>query len=807
MAITDPFILATNVVMIDSEQLPLQMREQIGAGPSDYALSLRNSRMPSQVIDRDTVELLNEFKSAKPIVEGILSYSRTFNIEPMKLLDEAFPLLERFISQGVLVAAENAVEESNDPTLAIGTRVDGFEIVRCVHVVADSEIYQVKGDDDRVAALKILLPGAPANIGWMLKQERSILVRLDGHINPPLWGSGEHENRPYLITEWCPGTDCLTAAQELRRGGATACTALLKLCSTILAAYAHLHAQGVVHSDVHPRNVLVADDGSVRIIDFGLAHAETPDDALRSQRGGVAFFFEPEYAKAGLLNQQPPKSTFVGEQYSLAALLYLMLANRHYLNFRLEKVEMLGQIAAEDPLPLPSDGVTYPARVEAILRQALNKDPARRFASVADFADQWNAMASPAVQRVTGTELTPRPGHSAAAELLDTVLQRVGLEGPLLPYGLAVAPTCSVNYGAAGIALALYRIACVRDDASLLSLADIWASRAGSKVDLESSFYNGEMELTPQTVGRVSPYHTASGVYCVQALIGQAMGDLSSQQSALTAFIAASAGSCDELELALGLDLALGRAGTLLASSLMLDTIQDNAVLDRQPLLELGTTTLNLIWNKLDALAPIGECPEITYLGIAHGWAGLIYATLRWCQAANVCVPANVEERLAQLIALAESSGRGVHWAWLLNKQEPKPSGYMPGWCNGSAGHIHLWTLAYQRFRHEAYLTLAQQAAWNAYEERSSIGNLCCGLSGQAYGLLNLYHCTGERVWLQRGQELGDAAARMVLSASQHPQMQRLLPENSLYKGQVGVALLASELTRPELAAMPMFGH
>lgn len=130
----------------------------------------------------------------------------------------------------------------------------------------------------------------------------------------------------------------------------------------------------------------------------------------------------------------------------------------------------------------------------------------------------------------------------------------------------------------------------------------------------------------------------------------------------------------------------------------------------------------------------------------------------------------------------------------------------MPGWCNGSSGYVFLWTLAHKMLRDLNYLSLAEGAAWNAWETPSPIGNLCCGMAGQAYALLNLYKHTGESAWLARAR---DAASYAVVATNEarnrreHEQM-ALRPE-SLYKGELGIAVLAADLEHPEHACMPLF--
>jgi serine/threonine-protein kinase len=220
----------------------------------------------------------------------------------------------------------------------------------------------------------------------------------------------------------------------------------------------------------------------------------------------------------------------------------------------------------------------------------------------------------------------------------------------------------------------------------------------------------------------------------------------------------------------------------------------------------LGGETSKQLWATIDGFAPIRESKELSNLGVAHGWAGLLYATLCWSAVSNDPLPLNLADRLAQLGDCAEPIGRGLRWPWDLVRDADQPGGYMPGWCNGSAGYVFLWTLAYKMLRDSGYLTWAEGAAWNAWEVPSPIGNLCCGMAGQAYALLNLYRHTGEPVWLSRARDAARHAVTATNDARTRPGYEQfaLRPE-SLYKGELGIILLAADLDRPDHACMPLF--
>lgn len=802
MAITDPLVLPADVVLVPVADLSEEVRKQCGAIYGDYTITRPYSRTPSRLVDAQVAALLTEFRTAKTIVEAVIKYSQANQLDPLQTLEEVFPILQRFIDSQILVPAGTEKAGRIATSFKVGDQVAGFKVLQCIQHLEDTELYRVKREDGGEVALKILRSGYNQEMEQTFDREASILKYLDGKVNPKLLAIGTFGCRRYLALEWCSGVSVTVVAEQLRQrvSGIAERENLLRLCCAVLDAYAHLHKQKVIHSDVHPRNIIVGQDGTIKLVDFGLARLDGMCSAFGDpHRGGIGFFFEPEYATAFLAHHHPPRSSMLGEQYALAALMYLLLTGTHYIQFSAEKHEMMRQIGEDSPQPFAKHGTSW-LEVEAILGKALNKKPSDRFNSVAEFARQLSQMdvseeQSHLATLVQGISLD----RTAAEALLDEVLRRVGFDGPLLASGVTKAPICSVNYGASGIAYALYRIACIRGNAALLSLADIWSNRSTHTMDKSTAFYSTEMDITPATVGQIALYHTASGIHAVQALISHAMGDIVSQQAAIEAFAMASKAPCENL------DLTLGRSSTLIGCSLLLDIPAQSKIVNHKLLLELGDKVLVSIWEELNAMGSIQERTKVPFLGIAHGWAGLLYALLRWCQSANRQLPDGIEERLRQLVECAESvdGGRGARWKIRIHKHSlgyrgdyGAPENYMSGWCNGSAGYIFLWTLAHRVFRDEVYLTLAEKAAWNAWQDMNSFDSLCCGLAGRAYGLLNLYKYTGEKEWLHRAMNLTNRAVTATRTSNLR---------DSLYKGTIGVAVLLADLLKPETTCMPLF--
>jgi eukaryotic-like serine/threonine-protein kinase len=792
VTITGAFVLPAGVSLIPAEDLPDTIRARLELENGDVAITRFLARAPSKIIDANAAALISEFKAPTTVVRAVIQFSRKYRKDPEETLLEALPLLESLLQAGLLLPADSQEAIAIRPFFEPGERADGYEVTRCLYLLDDTEIYQVKREDGNLAVLKLLRQGANPTALQMFARETAILRHLDGRNNPVLFDSGMLGDRPYLLLEWCEGQPATKVAEDLRDAPANARPALLQLCLRVLDAYAHLHAQDVLHGDVHPGNILVTDDGSVKIIDYGIAAWQGLDEMGVSPRGGVSFFFEPEYARALLADIQPPSLSVAGEQYSLAVLLYTLIAGEHYIDISLERDKMLRKIVEASPIPLSKHGTAPWTEVEMVLERALSKEPTSRYSSLREFEAQLRQVAL-SKEPVAEVNVSSVPvAYPMAEALLEEMLAQVRLKGLLFDTALP-APSSSVFLGAAGIAYALYRMALVREDASLLVLADLWANKALRESRKKDAFFNAVLEMTPETVGTITPFHTLSGVHLVQALIAHAMGNRGTQQAAVEQFVRASNSPCENLELTLGL------SSTLIGASLLLDTMRGSYGLDSTSLTELGNNVMQSVWAQIDTYLSICDCRQIEYRGIAHGWAGILYSTLRWCASSDAPLPLSMLPRLEQLAELAEPFGRGVRWRLRMGQER-----YMSGWCHGSAGYVHLWTCAHRMFGDQWFLELAEKAGWNAWEGQDAPANLCCGQAGKAYAMLNLFKYTGQAHWLHKAQELANRAG-LGAKLQRDWIREQGISLHSLYKGEVGIALLASELRNPEAACMPLF--
>ncbi len=789
--VTGPFVLPDDVLIVPVGELSEDVKLKLKPCGDEFAITRPRSRRPSKLVDEHTAHLLAEFRTPKPLVEAIAAYSKARQLDPRLVLQEAFPILQSLVNGQVLVRPGTHDADRIVPSLERGDRFGPFEVVRCVQVLEDTEIFQVQDGEGGVAAIKILRLGWTEISRAMLEREATVLRHLAGDQAPELLDFATFEGLPYLAMKWCSGVSPHVIGGELRdtRAG-TRARELLDLCAAIVDAYSRLHERGVMHGDVHPGNILIGRDGELTLVDFGLARLRSADHMAPFPRGVVMDFLEPEAAVARQAHEPTPDPSEAGEQYGVAALLYVLLTGEPHLDLALGSGEALRQIIEDRPLPFSRRGVEPWPDIEAILGRALAKRPEDRFPSMAAFGHALCGVAPPQHAVTAGASLRP----ATMSRLLDRVLEQLRSPEWTRVNGPDNTPRASLFFGSTGIAYALYRLACIRDDGPLLCYADEWLSRSERGLE-EHSCYSASLGVLPEYTGRNALYYMIPGVHLVRALISHAMGDIEAQRESVNAFVTASR------PFGRRPDLLAGDAGTLLGSALLLETLLERSEPAAQELIGFGDEVLRNLWEIIDDSEPIGENLRIRSLGIAHGWAGLLYATLRWCVASERPVPGELENRLAQLADMAEPSGRGLRWPVALSSLSEQPVDYFTSWCNGTPGLVHLWTSAHGRFGEDRYLGLAEGCAWNTWEEpNSESADLCCGLGGHAFALLNMYKYTGDRLWLERARVLaGRAAERMTASET------RDYLAMSLFAGEAGLAVLAADLTHPEGAAMPVF--
>jgi len=784
-SLDEKYRLSEKVSLVPVKSLSPEVQAKFSWEEGDCALNLDQSRRRTQILSKSASMLLLSFLQPTQLMDGIISTSKLSNQSPESMLEEAWPFLESMIQAGVL-QAESEPSSQKRSQLQLGDLVSSYEIVEVSQELEDFAVFRAVDIQQNPVALKVCSIHDAIALS-IFRREVLIGTILGGFPNPRVIAAFVWEDKLVMVSEWLEGRRVNSIPfdeppwDDMGHRLATS--------EAVLEMYIVLHAKGILHGDVHPGNIIV-DHSRVRVLDFGAAIIL--GEASHVPRAGVAPFFEPEQAKAMLEKRPSPPLTAAGEQFSIATVLYYILSGGSYYDeFSAEQELMLqsisdGRFLADVP-KFAGRLTGAPATVITALIQALQPKAEGRFASLYEFQAAFTSH-QPLVHRTEHPRRAPDSSEEAQpSELVEKAIDYfLSHSDAIWTEVFSRSPLSSVNFGGAGVAYALLDLARITDNPRLLEAADLYAEHSLILGKDDAAFYNPALPITEAEVGRFSLYHTATGVAWVRAQIAAARGDLYTCQNSIDEFIRYSGGTCQSL------DLTLGYAGILLGSALLIETLRDLPTDRTENLRIAGTKLKDKIWS--DPRFEAGQyLRRVKYLGIAHGVAGILYATLRFCRVTGDPFPPDMMLRLKKLADIGiKTSGERT---WPMQYEQAKIVG---SWCNGTAGFVQLWCEAYEVFADKCFLDLAIESAKAInIEEGGPVTSLCCGAAGQGFAFLRLFDCTSDYKWL--------TAAKRCVSWTSSPEKYFLDGEHSLYKGGLGLLSLAGGLFKPTSARMPLF--
>ena len=313
-------------------------------------------------------------------------------------------------AQSLLAEAEQVLVEGNDDLEAcaeeagaripredaseIGKRIGSYVVVRTIGQGGMGTVYlaaRADGYFEKEVAIKVLNRGT--NMAEVLRRfhlERQVLARLDHPNIARLLDAGStDEGLPYFVMEYVEGVPVTHFLDAMGAPISARLAIFLKVCAAVEAA----HRNSIIHRDLKPSNILVNQDGEPKLLDFGIAKVIGADPgpleltATEEQRL-TPIAASPEQA----LGSPITKSSDI---YALGSLLYEMLTGSRPYRFltrtpsRAELAVIICEEKPASPSLVAKDKQTrrlLRGDLDAITLCALEKEPARRYASVADFA-------------------------------------------------------------------------------------------------------------------------------------------------------------------------------------------------------------------------------------------------------------------------------------------------------------------------------------------------------------------------------------------------------------------------------------
>ncbi len=331
------------------------------------------------------------------------------------LRQEVEALLAAHFEAGGTSTPDRLLRDFAFPTTAsagsmVGQRVGAYRLEEVVGRGGMGEVYRAVRTDDQFSqqvAIKLVRPEKDTDeLLRRFRLERQILARLEHPNIATLLDGGVTENgQPYLVMQYVDGVSITAYAAQHQLSLADRLTLFRTVCDAVQFAHVNL----VVHRDLKPSNILVTKHGEIRLLDFGIAKLlDATGDAAGSPETGDALLLTPEHAAPEQFLGKP--ITTATDTYALGVLLYELLVGFRPFQF-VPKGELHHAICERDPLapsmasadaqlrekagkPSPVATSRIEGDLDSIVLKALRKEPAERYATVADLSDDLQRYAS-----------------------------------------------------------------------------------------------------------------------------------------------------------------------------------------------------------------------------------------------------------------------------------------------------------------------------------------------------------------------------------------------------------------------------
>lgn len=305
-----------------------------------------------------------------------------------------------------------------------GRVVGHYRVLEKIGVGGMGEVF--RAHDERLGrdvALKILRLSAHGNADHQRRFEQE--ARAAAALNHPnivaIYDVGVERESPYIVCELLEGE---TLRQRLLRGAlpiAQACDYALQICRGLAAA----HERRIIHRDLKPENLFVTQNGTIKILDFGVAKLQTPAESSGDVESmvtitktgsviGTVAYMSPEQVRGKGVDHRT-------DIFSLGAILYEMLTGKRAFKGDTE-ADTITALLREEISETNFDQAAVPPVLQGIVRHCLEKEAANRFQTAKDLAFALETLSSPAEKRAFRVSKSYKTALKALAAGLGTAL-------------------------------------------------------------------------------------------------------------------------------------------------------------------------------------------------------------------------------------------------------------------------------------------------------------------------------------------------------------------------------------------------
>lgn len=265
-----------------------------------------------------------------------------------------------------------------------GKRLDGrYEIQEIIGVGGMAVVYKAYDNiDDRIVAIKILKDEYLTNEEFKrrFKNESKAIAVLSHPNIVRVFNVSFGDRIQYIVMEYVNG---ITLKEYIEQQGAINWKEAVHFMGQILAALQHAHDKGIVHQDIKPQNILLLQDGTIKVTDFGIARFSRVDTNTTSDKAiGSVHYISPEQARGEVTDDK-------ADIYSVGVVMYEMLTGQ--LPFQSDSAVSVAIMQLQREPKSPREIIpTIPLGLEQITMRAMQKTPSSRYGSAAEMLMDLN---------------------------------------------------------------------------------------------------------------------------------------------------------------------------------------------------------------------------------------------------------------------------------------------------------------------------------------------------------------------------------------------------------------------------------
>ncbi len=260
----------------------------------------------------------------------------------------------------------------------IGRKIDGrYEITELIGIGGMADVYKaVDIMENKTVAVKILKTEFARNEDFQRRfRNESKAIAVLSHPNiVKIFDVGFTENLQYIVMEYIDG---ITLKEFMEQQKVLKWKDAVHFTIQILRALQHAHDRGIVHRDIKPQNIMLFTDGTIKVMDFGIARFSREDGKTLSDKTiGSVHYISPEQARGDLTDEK-------SDIYSVGVMLYEMLTGKK--PFEADTPVAVALMHMQDAVKRPKDiNETIPDGLEEVILHAMQKDASKRYQSASE---------------------------------------------------------------------------------------------------------------------------------------------------------------------------------------------------------------------------------------------------------------------------------------------------------------------------------------------------------------------------------------------------------------------------------------